>query len=122
MNGKIDDYGRALLRIDVRGIVGGTANPVDAWVDTGFTGDLVMLNALIERLELKESGSVDAILADGSPIELPTYTCFIDWFGNQRRLDVVANDGEYPLLGVGLLIGMELRANYATLRLSLKKC
>ncbi|MDA7504093.1 clan AA aspartic protease [Planctomicrobium sp.] len=117
----MDGYGRALLKINIRSTSGGTATSVDAWVDTGFTGDLVISNSLVEQLELKESGSVDAILADSSPIELPTYTCIIDWFGHQRRLEVVANDGEYPLLGVGLLIGMELRVNYATLNLSLKK-
>lgn len=121
MKGIIDDFGRALVEIDIRSAVDGTASRVDAWVDTGFTGDLAMSMSVIDSLELNVSGSVDAILADGSLIELPTYTCFIDWFGKQRRLEVVANNGEYPLLGVGLLLGRELRANYATLKLSLEK-
>ena len=93
--------------------------PVEVWIDTGFNGDLVLPKLLIDALGLEKSGSVDAVLADGSPVELHTYTCVIDWFGLKRRLEVVANDGKYPLLGVGLLLGMELRANYSTLTLSL---
>ena len=72
-------------------------------------------------MALRRSGSVDAILADGSEIELVTYTCFVNWFGEERRLEVVANDGDCPLLGVGLLLGLELRVNYCTLELMLSQ-
>ena len=92
---------------------------IEVWVDTGFTGDLVLPQPTIDALSLCHSGSVDAILADGSEIELATYTCFVNWFGEERRLEVVANDGDYPLLGVGLLLGLELRVNYHTLELTL---
>lgn len=40
------------------------------------------------------------------------YVCLVDWFGEERDLDVVANEGEYPLLGVGLLLGHDLRISY----------
>ncbi|MFQ5730481.1 MAG: hypothetical protein ACE5KM_00865 [Planctomycetaceae bacterium] len=40
------------------------------------------------------------------------YTCLIDWFGTERDLEVVANDGEYPLLGVGLIAGRDLHISY----------
>lgn len=89
------------------------------WVDTGFTGELVLPHPVIEALRLSKSGSVDAILADGSGIELSTYTCFIDWFDTKRRVEVVENEGDRALLGVGLLVGCELCANYRTLSLSL---
>ena len=92
---------------------------IEVWVDTGFTGDLVLPQTTIDELNLDHSGSVDAILADGSQIELKTYTCFVDWFGEARRLEVVANDGDYPLLGVGLILGLELRVNYRTMELAL---
>ena len=121
MNGTVDDFGRALVPIRIGCRPGEPGAAIDAWGDTGFTGDLVIANAVVETLNLEESGSVDAVLADGSLIELPTYTCFIDWFGSKRRLEVVANDGEYALLGVGLLIGLELKANYATHELTLMK-
>jgi clan AA aspartic protease len=119
MNGFIDENGRALLKVDVRANPTSDVVTIDVWVDTGFTGDLVLPQHAIDSLGLDRSGSVDAILADGSQIELNTYTCFVNWFGRERRLEVVANEGDYPLLGVGLLLGLELRVNYHTLELTL---
>jgi len=119
MNGVIDPSGRAILSISVRARIDTDVMLVEVWIDTGFTGDLVIAKSLISKLNLAESGSVDAILADGSLIELSTFTCFVDWFGRTRRLEVVANEGDYPLLGVGLLVGLELRLNYRTLELTL---
>jgi clan AA aspartic protease len=119
MNGFIDENGRALLSVDVRQNPTSDVTAIEVWVDTGFTGDLVLPQNAIDSLGLDRSGSVDAILADGSLVELDTYTCFVNWFGEKRRLEVVANEGDYPLLGVGLLLGLELRANYHTLELAL---
>lgn len=58
------------------------------------------------------TGTVKAILADGSEVALQRYACLIDWFGDLRDLEVVANDGEYPLLGVALLMGYDLHISY----------
>jgi len=119
MKGSIDENGRALLTVQVAPDSESRPTAIEAWVDTGFTGDLVLPRKTIDTLELRQSGSVDAILADGSEIEVTTFTCFVDWFGDERRLEVIANDGDYPLLGVGLLLGLELRANYLAMELEL---
>jgi len=121
MNGFVDACGRALLTIEIKPAKSEAPTPIEVWIDTGFNGGLVLPQPQIDDLGLQKSGSVDAVLADGSPIVLHTYTCLINWFGNERRLEVVANDGYYPLLGVGLLLGLELelRANYRTLELTL---
>lgn len=119
MNGFIDENGRALLSVELQPNPASDVVAIEVWVDTGFTGDLVLPQNAIASLGLARSGSVDAILADGSQIELDTYTCFVNWFGEERRLEVVANEGDYPLLGVGLLFGLELRVNYHTLELTL---
>jgi predicted aspartyl protease len=79
----------------------------------------VLPQGMINQLELIKSGSVDAILADGTPTELDTYSCKIRWFERERHLEVMANEGETPLLGVGLLLGKDLRIDYANLTLSL---
>ena len=120
MRGTIDKSGRALVRIPLR--QGTTASLVilEVWIDTGFTGELVLPRSVIEQMKLIESGSVDAILADGSQIKLSTFTCVIDWFGAERQLEVIANEGDYPLLGVGLLLDLELIANYRTHTLTLE--
>jgi clan AA aspartic protease len=121
MNGIVDNEGRSLLAIEVRANPTSQAVAADVWVDTDFTGDLVLPKSIICSMALPHSGSVDAILADGSQIECSTYTCFIQWFGQERRLEVVANEGEYPLLGVGLLIGLELRIDYHDGKLTLTR-
>jgi len=72
------------------------------------------------RLRSKHFASVnDATLADGTQTELSTHSCWIDWFGNTKTLEIIANKGECPLLGVGLLLGLELRVDYRNLRLEL---
>lgn len=112
MNGQVDSYGRALVTVSVRASDTAASHDVEMWVDTGFNGDLVLPQQQIDNLGLAESGTVKAILADGSEITLQRYTCHIDWFGEQRELEVVANEGEYPLLGVGLLLGLDLHISY----------
>jgi len=56
--------------------------------------------------------TLKAILADGSEVALQRYVCRIDWFDEERELEVVANDGDYPLLGVGLLVEHDLYISY----------
>jgi predicted aspartyl protease len=60
---------------------------------------------------VKES-SAEAILADGHSVELETYACFVEWFGKSYETQIVANDGEYPLLGTMLLEGHHLNIDY----------
>jgi clan AA aspartic protease len=112
MNGQVDSFGRALVTVSVRPSDVAPAHEVHVWIDTGFNGDLVLPQQQIDDLKLPESGTVKAILADGSEVTLQRYVCQIDWFGERRDLEVVANDGEYPLLGVGLLMGLDLHISY----------
>lgn len=120
MNGIVDNGGRSLIAVKLKKTVDSSDVAwVDVWIDTGFTGELVLPKALIESLSLEKSGSVDAILADGSQTELSTFTCAMDWFGSSKTLEIISNDGEYPLLGVGLLLGLELRIDYRNLKLQL---
>lgn len=112
MNGHVDSRGRALITASIRPSHRPTLQAVQVWIDTGFNGDLVLPRERIDELELPPSGTVKAILADGSEVSLLRYHCLIDWFGDERGLEVLANDGEYPLLGVGLLAGRDLHINY----------
>ena len=112
MNGRVDTFGRALVSVSIRPSDVATPLDVDVWIDTGFNGDLVLPQQQINELELPHRGTVKAVLADGSKVACMTYVCLIDWFGEERHLEVVANDGEYPLLGVGLLVGHDLHISY----------
>ena len=42
MTGKVDDYGRAMLPVGLSAAADGAVSPVEAWVDTGFTGQLML--------------------------------------------------------------------------------
>lgn len=119
MTGAVDAAGRALLPVTVTADSCPRGMAVDVWVDTGFTGELVFPLTVVRRLGLIQSGSVDAVLADGSQTQLDTYSCKILWFTGERSLEVIANDGDVPLLGVGLLLGRELRIDCTNLTVSL---
>ncbi|MBS0264372.1 MAG: clan AA aspartic protease [Planctomycetes bacterium] len=110
--GSVDAHGRALVQITIRADELAIPHTIDAWIDTGFNGDLVLPQSQVDRIGLTESGTVKAVLADGSEIALSRYACFVDWFGAYRELEVVANDGQMALLGVGLLIGRDLQISY----------
>ena len=120
MRGIVDDDLRALLEIQVGKEANGQKSTVLAWVDTAFNGGLVLTLEEIERLGLKEFSSVPAILADGQLVELPTYTCFLNWFGKEYRTQIVANNGVHPLLGTMLLDGHDLIVSYKHRKLTLE--
>ncbi len=97
MTGFVDEQLRALIRV-----------PVSASRD-GQRTDLV---ALVAELTLSKQSSAEAVLADGRCIELETFACFLDWFGNTYESQIAASDGEYALLGTMLLDGHHLDINY----------
>jgi clan AA aspartic protease len=112
MIGYVDGKGRALISVSIRLSPLSPEHTLDVWIDTGFNGDLVMPQPQIDDLKFPQSGTVKAVLADGSEVTLLTHTCYIDWFDASRQLEVIANDGDYPLLGVGLLLGRDLHISY----------
>lgn len=116
----VDQAGRAILEIHLRSNSSHPFRTISVWIDTGFTGDLVLPQRTIDELGLNPSGTVDGILADGSQTVLTTYHCEIDWFGRIRNLEVIANSGTTPLLGVGLLLAKELVVDYTNLMLTLR--
>ena len=112
MNGHVDNEGRALLTVAIRPSEEAAPCEIEVWIDTGFNGDLVLPQQRIDDLGLSQSGTARGVLADGSEIILDQYLCWIDWFGEQFDLEVIANVGEYPLLGVGLLANHDLHISY----------
>lgn len=112
MIGLVDAKGRALLEVLVSDALDGAFTSVTTWVDTAFDGHLVMSLGLIKELGLDSLVQTEAILADGSRVTLDTFICFIDWFGERLPLQVIANDGKFPLLGTGLLEMRVLNIDY----------
>lgn len=112
MKGFVDDELRALLEVEIGSTRRGAKTSLVVWVDTAFNGGLMLPRQEIERLGLKEYSSTSATLADGQQVVLPTFTCFLNWFGKEYRTQVVANDGAKPLLGTVLLAGRDLFISY----------
>lgn len=50
---------------------------------------------------------------------LESFACLLDWFGEHRPVEVIANDGAFPLLGIGLLIGHRLVIDYTQLNVTI---
>ena len=119
MTGIVDEAGRAILSLRMKHPTNPTITELDAWIDTGFTGELVLPQRHVSTLGLPLGPVVKAALADGSEIQLDTYTCVVEWFGTWKRIEVIANQGQFPLLGVGLLLDHELRIDYRAKTISL---
>lgn len=114
MKGRVDDSLRALLEVPIAAMQDGKKESLTVWIDTAFNGGLVIPRRHIERLELKKSSTTQAVLADGQTVDLETFTCYLEWFGKVHRTQVVANEGEFPLLGTMLLTDRKLMIDYAT--------
>lgn len=119
MIGSVDNKNRALLDVRVSDTADGTYTAVTTWIDTAFDGHLVFSQELIEQLHLESLVETEAILADGSKVTLETFLCFVEWFGERIPLQVIANQGLYPLLGTGMLEHRVLHVDYANRQLSL---
>ena len=119
MNGFVDDKLRALVRVPVSASRGGNRMDIVAWIDTAFNGGLVIPRKLIAQLGLVKESSAEATLADGQCVELETFACFFDWFGESYETQIVANEGTYPLLGTMLLDGHRLDIDYKARTLEL---
>jgi hypothetical protein len=70
VNGKVDNSGRAIVLLLVQASANADTIRLAAWVDTVFTGDLVIPRETIERLGLQQSAAVTAKLADGTQVVL----------------------------------------------------
>jgi clan AA aspartic protease len=112
MKGLVDDQLRALLGVPVSASRGGNRVEIVVWIDTAFNGGLVIPRKQIAELGLMKESSAEAMLADGRLVELETFGCFFDWFSNSFETQIVASDGEYPLLGTMLLDGRHLDIDY----------
>ncbi|HSG71153.1 MAG TPA: hypothetical protein VLA12_12100, partial [Planctomycetaceae bacterium] len=82
-------------------------------------GSLVIPKSKIEMLGLVQESSADAILADGTKVELETFGCRVRWFGMSYDTQVVANDSEYALLGTIFLRGHRLEIDYEKMTVSI---
>ena len=117
--GQVDTRRNLLFPLTVRGFMGQEL-AITALLDTGFSDWLSLTDEQVATLGLLPSGVAESELADGSIVPVTLYTAIVVWEGIERLIEVVGGDTD-PLLGVKLLEGYRLVADFAdngTLQLS----
>lgn len=80
---------------------------VEAAVDTGFSGYLILPPALIAAVQLPYDRTDSFTLGDNSIVRFDVHTAKVFWDGEERDIAVLAADGT-PLVGMSLLEGSDL--------------
>jgi clan AA aspartic protease len=103
ITGVVTSNREAVMRILVRGTHGQEAS-IEAVIDTGFTGLLMLPAELVASLALSFAGTTRATLADGSEVSLDVFEATVLWDNLVR--DVVVLEAESTaLVGMALLSG-----------------
>ena len=82
----------------------GSDEQIEAVVDTGFGGSLMLTQSIVETLALPQLDVEAAVLADGSIVWLPVYAVNILWDDEERKVVAYAGAGDV-LLGMSMLRG-----------------
>ena len=80
---------------------------VNAVIDTGYTGDLMLPRDTIEALQLSLRGVQEATLGDDSVAIFEIYTGSVIWDGTIRKVEINAAEVS-ALIGMGLIENFKL--------------
>jgi len=80
----------------------GNSRIVEATVDTGYNGELLLPPDVVRALELSPAGESPAVLADGTIVMLPMYAGHVRWADGKRRTTIDEADSD-PLVGMAFL-------------------
>ncbi len=80
---------------------------IEAVIDTGYNGCLILPSRLIAALELPFAGHRRGALADGSPVLLDMYLATVIWHGKRQEVLISQAEGA-RLVGMSLLRGSRL--------------
>ena len=100
----------AIVPLTIRGPAGEAH--VDAIVDTGFSGFLLLPSVLIEQLALLRLGTTSTTLADGTQRPMYVYTVAVSWLDEIRTGPALAGPTGEVLLGTTLLANSRLTVDY----------
>ena len=107
ISGSVADDLLARISVQVSSPASDEEAIVNAIVDTGFNGYLMLPKSAVRDLELKQQGIRPAILADGKLGSAKVYRANVQWDGEVRNVQVVATEVD-PLVGTSLLRGFKL--------------
>ncbi len=107
IEGAVNAQLEAVVTLGLLGPTGRTRE-VDAVVDTGFNGYLILPPVLVADLGLPVVGYGEAVLADGSEAAFEVYGVTLLWDGHSRYVETGAV-GVVPLMGMATLDNHDLR-------------
>ena len=105
ITGKIVNNQEAIIELEI--VDANDTEKVEAIIDTGFTGELILPGDLIDRLGLPRIGELPITLGDGNEIDVGLYLGIVLWQGENRIVQVLRTSGK-PLIGMSLLYGNRL--------------
>ena len=109
MDGYFNENNEPAIRLDVG------PREIEFLVDTGFTGGLMIPEALANDLDLKYGGALEEYYsATGELIPVSTYPMAIDWLGQRVTIPVATSSRvREPILGGRMLKDCRLTIDYA---------
>ena len=106
IEGAVNAAYEAVIPLALQGPTG-QSREVDAVIDTGFNGVLMLESSLVAELELPVVGKGYAVLANGLEEEFFLHSVTVLWDGQEKQLDAYASDID-PLVGMRMLEGYNL--------------
>ena len=110
IRGTVNARHEPLIPLRLRG-PSGIELEVDAVIDTGFTGVMILPAAIITALDLPVYANSSAILGDGTVRPFDTYLAVVEWDGVWQSV-VVSELGDEISIGTGLLAGHEMYVEF----------
>lgn len=112
ITGKIVNNQEATIELEVVGV--DRLEKIEAIIDTGFTGELMLSGDLIDRLEIPRVGELPiTLLGDGSEVYVSLYLTIVVWHSEKRIVQILRTDGN-SLVGMSLLFGNRLILDVVT--------
>lgn len=107
MTGRVTASREAVIELEVVG--SNQTAKVEAVIDTGFNGYLILPSALVNHFKLQLAGNRRVTLGDGNTVVLDGYLANVLWRDQEREILVLQAEGG-PLIGMSLLYGNRLTA------------
>ena len=111
IEGMVNAAYEPIVKFTVQGPLG-QSREIEAVVDTGYNGHLMLTPELVSELGLPFVTASRAFLADGSEAIFDVYGVTMLWDGHTRYIDAYMSDAT-PLVGMRLLLGHNLNIEVA---------
>src|SRR5436190_16264135 len=105
ITGTVNSAREAVVRLTVQDPAG-QEHEVEAVIDTGYNGALLLPPALVSTMSLPFRRRGRALLADGSETVFDIHEATVQWDYKPRRIPIDVADTD-PLVGMALLYGHE---------------